>query len=746
MTLRPSRIRQTLRARLPAGLLAVVLMGTLGGCALLREFQPSVAVEPMSPGEYIALQRGDILTTGKLSALTAQTLRVAGLDVDACATPALACIDALREVQGISDERRLSATAELWLQHAIALPAPAKPDKVTTTPAKPARIDPAQAAADAALAERRLQAWMEAGRHAYAYLFFTTRTPGERAFEDRQTQVRDWYNAAVQEATTQLFDARLGETPDSATVSRAQYAGWTLRIDLAGVRLPDGTATPKELLPASSLSFQGLRSTYRRDGFGAELVAVMDDDPVTLPPPTANGNADADADADTDTAARDAGNRNGRDTRARDQDDERDAFAAGNPRGPSARRHRREPPAWSEMPSPNMTVLFRYGGDDLASVLATREVQVSVHDPYVDSLVTLHGQQVPLAANFTAGYGLWLARSGFNRQSLRTLFGRAQGIEHPHLYLMQPYDPDRRIILMLHGLASSPEAWVNVANELQGDEALRREFQIWQVYYPTNMPVVFNHAQIRRLVSSALAHFDPQHQAAASRDIVLVGHSMGGMIARLMVSSSDQQLWNALLGEFDIPPDRLARIRPRLDPMLRFQPFPGVERAVFIATPHRGTAVAGHRVGRWISRLVRLPLTLLENFDDVLQTLAGATSKSADGKPAGGIPNSIDNLDGSDPFVQAAADLPISPAVRYHSIIAQLKPGTPLEASDDGLVPYPSAHLAGAVSEKVIVSGHSVQETAPAILELRRILHEDLRQGTGDTRDAATPQDVPGQP
>lgn len=732
-----------LAARLPGWLLAGTLVATLGGCALLRDFQPSVAVEPMSPGEYIALQRGDILTTGKLSALTAQTLRVAGLEVELCAPPAMGCIDALRDVQGISDERRLSAMAELWLQHALALPAPAETGKADKTGKKPGRTPakPEDLQAEAARAERRLQAWMEAGRHAYAYLFFTARTPGERAFEDRQTQVRDWYNAAVQEAITQLFEAQQHEramamaatTGDAVadTVANtpedvARYAGWTLRMDISGVRLPEGVTTPKELLPASSLSFQGLRSTYRRDGFGAELVAVMDDDPVTLPPPPAGDDSTA---ATRDAGERDAGNRNA---------DERDAIAGveSRQRAGSPRRQRREPPAWSEMPSPNLTILFRYAGDDLASVLATREVQISAHDPYVDSQVTLHGQQVPLAANFTAGYGLWLARSGFSRQSLRTLFGREQGIEHPHLYLMQPYDPDRRIILMLHGLASSPEAWVNVANELQGDEALRREFQIWQVYYPTNMPVVFNHAQIRRLVSSALAHFDPQRQAAASRDIVLVGHSMGGMIARLMVSSADQQLWDALLAGYDVPAERLARIRPRLDPMLRFQPFPGIERAVFIATPHRGTEVAGHRLGRWISRLVRLPLTLLENFDDVLQTLAGSAragsdGKASDGRPQGGIPNSIDNLDGSDPFVQAAADLPITPTVRYHSIIARLTPDGPLDTSNDGLVPYPSAHLAGAVSEKVIVSGHSVQETAPAILELRRILHEDLRDEAG---------------
>src|SRR5690606_5967706 len=178
--------------------------------------------------------------------------------------------------------------------------------------------------------------------------------------------------------------------------------------------------------------FSGLRSIYRRDGFGAEMVAVMADDPVT----SAAGAGDA-ADAGAD---RDAGRR----------------------RGPRA-------PEVSEMPSPALTLLIRFPGDDLAAVLATRELLISGHDPYEEQAIHLHGLDVPLAANYSAGYGLWLARSGFARQSLRTLFGREQGITRPHLYLMQPFDPDRRILLLVHGLASSPEAWVNLANEIMGD-------------------------------------------------------------------------------------------------------------------------------------------------------------------------------------------------------------------------------------------------------------------------------------
>ena len=654
----------------------------LNGCAILRDFGPSVQAEAMGPGEYIAMKRGDILTADELSMATQQTLRVVGLDEAACATtPSAACMQELADVPGIAAERRLAALAELWTQQAIALtPGDAEPT-----------------------GDAQIDAWLEAARHAYAYLFFSGRAPGERAFEDRQTQVRDYYNYAVQRAASGMFerwqrtrgqagaepagrDATDGAGPgsDGAPPPTLQLAGWTIHSEMSGIRMPDGVALPRELVPASALSFAGLRSVYRRDGFGAEVVAVMGDDPVT-------GTATPPA---TDAADGDGGAEPG--------------------------RPRLRPRAFSEMPSPALTLLIRFPGDDADAVLATREAVISAHDPYREDAIDLHGLRVPLAANYTAGYGLWLARSGFARQSLQTLFGRESGITRPHLYMMQPYDPDRRILLMIHGLASSPEAWVNVANEVMGDEVLRNEFQIWQVYYPTNMPLVLNHAAIRRIVGETRQHFDPDGTARASRDTVLVGHSMGGVLARLMVSSAGDQLWNWARVHYALDDGRIERAGPRVRRMLRFEPLAGVDRVIFIAAPHRGTAAAGTRLGRFIGRLVRLPLTVLEEIAE----LAGGDGQAVPGEFV--VPNSIDNLSADDPFVQAAADLPVSPGVRYHSIIARADAGVPLEASDDGLVPYRSAHLPGALSEKVVTSGHSVQETPAAILEIRRILHQDI--------------------
>ena len=73
-----------------------------------------------------------------------------------------------------------------------------------------------------------------------------------------------------------------------------------------------------------------------------------------------------------------------------------------------------------------------------------------------------------------------------------------------------------------------------MVNEVMGDERLRRTYQIWEVYYPTNVPVAVNLRQIRLAIDGTLQHFDPSGRAIASNHIVLIGHSMGGVIARLL--------------------------------------------------------------------------------------------------------------------------------------------------------------------------------------------------------------------
>ncbi|MGV8961700.1 MAG: esterase/lipase family protein [Stenotrophomonas sp.] len=627
----------------------VLLLGS--GCAMVK-------MKTVATTDYVTLKRGDVLDGGRLSASTQEMLSVIGLTESQCGKDLPACRQAVQQTDAMHTEQRLATLSELWVKEALALTPKTKTEGV-------------------ALPEGALDAWLEAARYAYAYLFFSGRTPADRAFEDRQTQVRDYYNYAAEQSAAVVFQrgrARALEGKDYDGPLHAEH--WTLASRFDALHL---TSIPRQLVAASSVSFAGMRSTYRRDGFGAELVLVMEPAPLALP-------VEGGAAALPDT------------------------------------------PVFSEMPAINVTALLRFDGATLDQVLTTRNITIEAYAPETTDRVELHGQKVPLAANFTAAYGLWLAQSGFATESLRTLFGRGAGIREPHIYLMQPYDPNRRIIFMLHGLASSPEAWVNLANEIMGDPEMREHFQVWSVYYPTNAPLALNRFTISNALNQTLRHFDATGRQPASQDMVFIGHSMGGVLARLMLSDPGEVLWNDLLQRYELRGDRLQRVQAKLGPLLHYRPQPNVERAIFLASPHRGTDIAGNRLGRTLGKLVRLPLTILGKFEDVFLALQSPTAAEQNNTDKPRIPNSIDNLKSNDPFVQAAAALPLAPGLKYHSIIAQRKADVPLLQSDDGLVPYWSSHLDQALSEKVIISGHSVQETPQSVLEVRRILREDLRE------------------
>ena len=616
-----------MKDRGPTGIIRVVLFAT----ALLAAGCSMVGVKHITPKEYVAQRRSDVLNTRALSDSTVQTLNVVALSRDGCAADFPHCTQTILYSNGLDDERRLSALSELWLAYGLQ-----QTDKNTP------------------VSDRALNAYLQSARYAYAYLFYTARDPGERAFETRQSQVLDFYNYAVQQAVGSFFQRlpQLGTDWTSAPV-----AGWNLLKPSSDVYLGSGDYIPKELIPAEGLRFSGLRNSYRRDGFGSEFVAI--------------GATPADT---------------------------------GQP--------------WREPNYVPLTAVLEFPGDNLASVLSTTDVRLYAKNPYLDNSILLDNQAIPLAANFTAPYGIWLARSGFAQQSIRSLLGRG-GLSKPQVLLMQPYDPHRLTVIMLHGLASSPEAWINVVNEVMGDEQLRRTYQVWEVYYPTNVPVAVNLAQIRRVLDDTLHHFDPSGTAVASNHIVLIGHSMGGVIARLLVSSSEDKLWGVVPQRADLSAADRQKLRQRLAPYLQFSPMPQVTRAVFLAAPHRGTPVARWKLARWIGGLIRLPLTLLEEGKNITDSMQG--KNAVPGTPTH-LPNSIDNLSDTDPFIKASSTLPISPNVRYHTIVGVYKAKGPLSDSDDGVVPYTSSHLDGAESELAVPSWHDVQETPQAIIELRRIL------------------------
>ena len=86
------------------------------------------------------------------------------------------------------------------------------------------------------------------------------------------------------------------------------------------------------------------------------------------------------------------------------------------------------------------------------------------------------------------------------------------------------------------------------------------------------------------------------------------------------------------------------------------------------------------------------------------------------------IQNGPSDLSNNSKFTEITKNVMPYKGFKYHSIIGNNTASDDINIISDDIVPYKSAHLDGALSEKIIKGGHSIQETPEAVLELRRIL------------------------
>jgi pimeloyl-ACP methyl ester carboxylesterase len=295
--------------------------------------------------------------------------------------------------------------------------------------------------------------------------------------------------------------------------------------------------------------------------------------------------------------------------------------------------------------------------------------------------------------------------------------------DNPGIFLTEPYDPNKIPVLMVHGLQSTPFAFADLMKAIRRNPELAKRFQIWTFLYGTGTPVLFNALELRQQFDKTIAQLDPHDHDFATRHIVVVGHSMGGLMLHTLVSSSDERLWNAM---FAVPPQRLKGDKVVISlfaQALHFRRNPRVVGAIFAATPHRGSNLADSWMGHLAESLIRLPASLQTEIVTVVSENRDALKPAAKVFDKEMNFTSVHTLSPRDPVLLTLAGLPIE--VPFHSIIGQQHTG-PIEKTSDGVVPYSSAHLNGAASELVVHSGHGVCENPDAQAEVLRVLRLQL--------------------
>ena len=494
---------------------------------------------------------------------------------------------------------------------------------------------------------------LAAALYAYAFLFPPAGTPAPEPYDPRFRIACDLYNRALTAALQSKDGSRV---EPGAGVFPLPFGTLDLAFDRAQLVWLDRVLV--DFAPIANLDVKGLRDRYRRSGLGAPVAA---------------------------------------------------STVAGAAR-----------PGLEIPPRVKVPATFFLRLEDPWAQLRTQRLQGQL-ELYVTSdteTVEVGERKIALEAEPTAALAYQLSGAEvWDTELGGFLFGDLlRQRTSTQLGALDPYRPGRAPIVFVHGTASSPARWAEMFNELQNDPHIRQRYQFWFFTYETGNPVLYSALRLREALVNAVATLDPNGQDPALRQMVLIGHSQGGLLVKLMVVDLEQEIRTELQMTLENP-GLSDETRDLVQKMMAVRPLPFVRSVIFLATPHKGSYVAGNWLAHQVSRLVRLPGQVLRATEDVL------TRDPRFALRFRGRLSSVYAMTPGSPLVTTLAPAPLAPGVTGHSIIA-VKGSGPFQQDTDGVVAYSSAHLEGMASELVVTSGHSVQQNAEAIEEVCRILLE----------------------
>ena len=361
---------------------------------------------------------------------------------------------------------------------------------------------------------------------------------------------------------------------------------------------------------------------------------------------------------------------------------------------------------------------FGIGGEYSAQI---RFIDTAKHDH-----VLWGGRKVPVERDLSTPLAYMVKDPPlFNFIDYTRLPGASQPMQG--LYRFSPADDDRIPVVLVHGLLSDARTWLQMINTLQSDPDINRNYQFLGFSYSSGNPVFFSAWQLRSALMRERELMVGEKRNTAKFDrMVIIGHSMGGLLTRLSVSDSGDILIDSSMGRNkyeELKKQLSAEDRKMVEDVSHFKPLPFVRRVIFIAVPHRGSRLAQTRLARWGSSLIQLPSGIIRINRLMVEAMFGKRmAESAELYITG-----VDNLNPDNAALKMLNLLPMSAKIKYHSVIGNVrKAGVP--GGSDGVVPYSSSHIDRVESELVVKSGHSAQKEPLAIQEIRRILLEHLRQ------------------
>ncbi|MCX6927353.1 MAG: hypothetical protein NT154_29735 [Verrucomicrobia bacterium] len=347
-------------------------------------------------------------------------------------------------------------------------------------------------------------------------------------------------------------------------------------------------------------------------------------------------------------------------------------------------------------------------------------LNLELYSAFGSNTVQVADATIPLETDLTASLAHALNQTFAWRLGKGQFFSAVEQIKSD-VYLAQPYQRGRIPVVFVHGTFSSPVWWAEMMNTLRADPEIRQRYQFWFFIYNSGNPTPFSALKLRECLAKKLKELDPEGTDSALQQMVVIGHSQGGLLTKLTATDTGDRLWKALNIK-SLDDEKLTKEQRELIRRYTvFEHLPFVKEVIFVSTPHRGSYLSTGFARKLSRKFVSLPRTLVQQAGE----LSGAV-KALNVQGVHGIPTSLDSMACDNKYLLALAEIPTAPGITSHSIIANQEAGD-YHQGKDGLVAYSSAHVDYAASEFIVHSFHSCQDRPPTIEEVRRILLEHLR-------------------
>jgi pimeloyl-ACP methyl ester carboxylesterase len=153
-----------------------------------------------------------------------------------------------------------------------------------------------------------------------------------------------------------------------------------------------------------------------------------------------------------------------------------------------------------------------------------------------------------------------------------------------------PIETGRISVVFVHGLLGSPGNWSVMIDRLSAEPSVRARFQFLTFGYDSFQTIPDSGRDLLEALTEFRRRFDPDGLDDSFNRVVLVGHSLGGLVAK---SAANVLGPSPAEADGSAPDSKGWSARPRIG------------RDIFVATPHRGAPIdrgVVRSAGAWIAR------------------------------------------------------------------------------------------------------------------------------------------------